>query len=263
MQSMAQNIKIRLGLDCARKSILEMGVPILVSANSLWDAKASKFKRFSKYAGLDVALDSSGFVAMKLYGGYRWSATEYAALALKMMPVWWAQMDYCCEPEIAANRKEVESRITKTIEGLSQCNAAAREIGLFPPMPVLQGYEPSDYVHGPIYGQKFPDLIGVGSVCRRSLKGRNGLMAVFDRIHSAVPQHVTLHLFGVKGSALAAIVREFPNRQITSDSMAYQFSARIEARKTKQPKTGELLRHHAESWLKRNEITSSSQAQLL
>lgn len=262
MQGMARNISLRLGIDCARKCILDMGVPLLVSANSLWDDKRKRFKGCSAYIGRDVALDSSGFVAMKLYGGYRWTADQYASLALAMSPAWWAQMDFCCEPEIAGSRAEIETRIQRTISGLMDCRAAARNIGIGDPMPVLQGYEPGDYTDGPIFNQTFPDLVGIGSVCRRGLKGKNGLMAVFDRINSVVPRSVTLHLFGVKGTALREVVRAFPDRKITSDSMAYQFAARWESRHSGLPKNAEMIRRHAEKWLSDNTIVENPQGSL-
>lgn len=236
---------------------------MLVSANSLWDDRKKQFAGFKNYFGHDIALDSSGFVAMKLYGGYRFTAMQYAELARVLNPAWWAQMDFCCEPEIATNREEVGKRIQRTIDGLAECRNAARQAGIPEPMPVLQGYEPGDYVDGPIFENPMPSLVGIGSVCRRKLLGPTGLMAVFDRINAAVPEQVTLHLFGVKGNALAVIANEFPKRKITSDSMAYQCGARWEARKTGKPKDAAMLKRHAETWLTRNIVSCDGQMRLL
>lgn len=257
-----KNTVLRLGIDSPRRCILKMGVPLLVSANSLWDEKRKRFRNCSVYQKNDVALDSSGFVAMKLYGGYRWTTQDYAELALNMKPVWWAQMDFCCEPEIAASRSEIESRIQRTIEGLNDCRSAARSLGIPDPMPVLQGFEPSDYVSGPIFQNKFPDLVGIGSVCRRHLKGKNGLMAVFDAVNTALPNHVAIHLFGVKGTALCEIVKTFSHRKISSDSMAYQYAARWEAFKSKTPKNSEMIYRHAVKWLNDNKTFESEQLNL-
>ena len=172
-------------------------------------------------------------------------------------------MDFCCEPEIASNRSEVESRIERTISGLIECKAtASRQLGIAEPMPVLQGYEPGDYVDGPFFAADIPPLVGVGSVCRRHLNGENGLMAVFDRINSALPKHVTVHLFGVKGNALKVLANEFSNRKITSDSMAYQYAARWEAVKSGKPKDSAMLQRHAKQWLANNEIRPAQQGQL-
>lgn len=238
---------IRIGVDSPRAKILALNVPILVSANSLWDGK--KFGGFARYIGKDVALDSSGFVAMKLYGGYRWNSENYVSLAASLKPKWWAQMDFCCEPEIAASRSEIEDRIEKTIFGLKENRASAVEAGYVKPMPVLQGFEPSDYVSGPLFDEALPKLIGVGSVCRRHLRGKNGLMAVIDAIDRRIPKEVVLHLFGVKGSALRAIVSEFSYREFSADSMAYCYAARWDAWKNKKSKNADLLVHHAKKWL--------------
>ncbi len=245
-------LSIRIGIDSPRAAILALNLPMLVSANSLWHQERRAFSGWGSYLGRDIALDSSGFVAMKLYGGYRWSVFQYASLAQILKPAWWAQMDYCCEPEIARSRAEIESRINKTIHSLGECRAAAQSIGSSLPMPVLQGYEPTDYVSGPLYNGPIPPLLGVGSICRRPLKGKSGLMAVIDRIDSAVPASTTLYLFGVKGPALQTIVREFPSRNITVDSMAYSYSARVEARSRKIPNSSLLRANHAQQWLNRN-----------
>lgn len=262
MQGVADKVKIRLGIDSGRRVILDLGVPLLVSANSMWDNDKKRFRGYRSYIGRDVALDSSGFTAMKLYGGYRWTAEQYADLAKKLNPTWWAQMDFCCEPEIAGSRAEVERRIQKTIEGLALCQSAASAISIGEPMPVLQGYEPSDYVSGPIFDKPFPTLVGVGSVCRRHLKGRNGLLAVVDSIHSALPPHVELHLFGVKGPALETLMNEFPRRQLHSDSCAYGVAARREAKKLGIPKDSAMLQRHAIEWLRRNDFEREDQFRL-
>lgn len=250
---MNQNsVTMRLGIDCARKAILALNVPMLVSANSLWDPRRNRFHRYSKYLGRDIALDSSGFVAMQLYGGYRWTSQQYAMLAMTLRPCWWAQMDYCCEPEIAANRSEIERRIQWTIDGLRACRDSAHSIGMTDPMPVLQGYEPSDYIHGPLFDSEMPSLIGIGSVCRRHLHGKNGLMAVIDALDRRLPPRIVLHLFGVKGSALQVIASTFSHRSFSADSMAYSRAARYDCWKNGKRKTGELMAQHAARWIERN-----------
>lgn len=248
---MNRKVEIRLGLDSARKCILDLGVPLLVSANSFW--RSGKFSGFKTFVGRDVALDSSGFVAMKLYGGYRWSADQYAQFVAELGPRWWAQMDYCCEPEIAGSPEQVHARIQRTIEGLATCRSSAESVGVPLPMPVLQGWEPSDYVSGPIFGGELPGLIGVGSVCRRHLRGKNGLMAVIDAIDRRIPRQVTLHLFGVKGSGLRRILKEFPNRSFSADSMSYSYAARWEQWHGRASDKADALRAEAVKWLAANE----------
>lgn len=226
---------MRIGLDCARKLVLaechSRSIPIIISANSLWNNKKKEFRSFAGYYGHDIALDSGGFVAMKLHGGYRFSDVQYAALAKSLAPAWWAQMDHCCEPEVATNREEVRRRIAATAKNLSELRAIARGEGQPLPMPVLQGWMPADYVYGPIYNDAaWPDLVGVGSVCRRSMKGESGLLAVLRAIVHAIPKHVKLHLFGVKSAAIAPALSEVGDRIASFDSQAWAFRVRVKCR---------------------------------
>jgi len=158
-------MKIRVGIEGGRRPVLarakEIGAPILVSANSLWDNEKKKFSGWQCYDSHDTALDCGGFVAMKRYGGYRWTVEQYVALAMQMRPAWWAQMDFCCEPEIASDRPTVFKRIDQTAEYLHEFQSTARRLGTGMPMPVLQGWNPSDYCQGPIYdaGFEWPELV--------------------------------------------------------------------------------------------------------
>jgi hypothetical protein len=228
---------IRVGVEGGRRPVLacarRLGAPILVSANSLWRPKARKFANYQCYQGHDLALDSGGLVAMKRYGGYRWTVPQYVNLARDLRPTWWAQMDFCCEPEIANERRAVFQRIDWTVSHLNECQRLARECGAADPMPVLQGYKPADYCSGPIYspGFRWPRLVGIGSVCRRQVHGSDGILAVLAAIDQKVPAHVGFHLFGVKSTALLILCRDFPHRIHSVDSMAWNFDCRQVARK--------------------------------
>lgn len=235
---------------------MALNLPMLVSANSLW--KNGKFTGFKPYEGRDVALDSSGFVAMKLYGGYRWTENQYADLAKAMAPTWWAQMDFCCEPEIASSPIEVQKRICATVDGLNKCESAAREVGITKPMPVLQGWSPCEYVDGPIYDRSDLSIVGIGSVCRRKLKGRTGLLEVIDAIDRKMPASVMFHLFGVKGIALASVARLFSKRRFSADSISYSYAARVECRESNVACTGQVRSDHAVKWLDRmNDLSTA------
>lgn len=256
---MCADIKIRVGVEGGRKPVLAraaaLGAPLLVSANSLWDNDRKRFGGWGAYSGFDVALDCGGFVAMKKYGGYRWAVSDYVALAGAMGPTWWAQMDFCCEPEIAGNRATVFRRIDSTADYLHECMAVAAGSGVAAPMPVLQGWLPSDYCQGPAYDPGFvwPSLVGIGSVCRRSIRGADGILAVVAALDRVVPAHVRFHLFGVKSGALAALMGSFPHRVASVDSMAWAKAAREEARKAKKldPAVqcdGAMRARHMEAW---------------
>jgi hypothetical protein len=79
----------------------------------------------------------------------------------------------------------------------------------------------------------WPDLVGVGSVCRKRLLGEDGLMRVLDTLEGVLPTHVRLHLFGVKSAAVSKL-KDRP-RVASVDSMAWN-AARWEAFQTNQPK---------------------------
>ncbi len=111
--------------------------------------------------------------------------------------------------------------------------------GLPDPLPILQGRTVADYVRcadgltrelRAAGRDGLPDLVGVGSVCRRHLHGPEGLLPILSGLDRALPSHVRLHLFGVKGDVLANL--HWMQRRIGSvDSMAWDFAARMEARK--------------------------------
>lgn len=253
---------MRVGLPKATGSLPlfleQLDQPALLSAGSLWDTEHQRFHELPMNVdGLDIALDSAGFVAMK-QGGYRFDPFTYAALAGSYRFAWWSQMDLCCEPEIAADRAAVHRRITGSAQLLFLCRQAAaymRTIGdpaLTDPMPVLQGWQPDDYARcvdtyaGVLQGA-WPQLVGVGSMCRRSLRGGTGVVAVLRVLERVLPRHVGLHLFGVKGDALQAL---HGNPRIVSvDSMAWDRAARWRAVKEGVPCSMALKKEEIARWL--------------
>jgi hypothetical protein len=178
---------------------------------------------------------------------------QYIELAALVRSSWWAQPDLCCEPEIAENCAEVDYRIRATatlLEGVLRilydwqnqlartCSARTVASMLMPPVPVLQGWTPADYLRSldllmqvwkgwePWIGP--PRLIGVGSVCRRSLNDRrHGLLSILGTLEGRLPEGSRLHLFGVKGDALSH-TRTRP-WIASADSMAYDAAARRKA----------------------------------
>lgn len=223
-------MKVRVGIAPSPRygaALREIGASALLSANALWQRK--KFRRLKPDAfggHKDVALDSAGFVAMVRYGGYRWSVDDYVALARSWPWAWWASMDFCCEPEVARDRDEVRSRIERTVAKLVECQAAASAVDMPAPMPVLQGWFPDDYERCAQMIGEMPPLVGLGSVCRRDLRGDDGIVRILARLDRCLPRHVRLHLFGVKGAAIQALVGH--PRIESVDSMAWDMAARRE-----------------------------------
>lgn len=208
----------------------ELGASMMVSANAMRRKdRGFRVPKVLSAIAPDVALDSAGFVAMVRYGGYPWSVSEYVALAAAHPWAWWASMDFCCEPETLKRRGlAVADCIRETVLKLRDCQTAADNREAAHPMPVLQGWSPSDYLRCFDQMQAFPlpDLIGVGSVCRRSLGGADGLMRVLASLDAGLPPRFVFHLFGVKGAAIRALAGH--PRVHSLDSMGWDFAARRE-----------------------------------
>jgi hypothetical protein len=275
------------GIPTTQQSFLNVArtasAPLLVSANAFW-----KNDRFSGYEVLwdievPLALDCGGFVAMKRYGGYRWSMLDYIDLAVMLRPVWWAAQDYSCEPEIAANSAEIGRRIRNTVFTLAETLARVihwnQELPGLPataPMPVIQGWRPTDYttcvklmedhvISDPVAARilgsnQWPALVGVGSLCRRNLTGPNNLYQIIDALDGVLPPHVGLHLFGIKSTAVARLKDRA--RIVSVDSMAWNYAARREAFVNRVPKTKELLCDKMSAWIVRQRKMAKPSAQM-
>jgi hypothetical protein len=92
-------------------------------------------------------------------------------------------------------------------------------------MPVLQGYQPNDYIeHIEAYGDRLAlgAWVGVGSVCKR-----NGSISAIEAVLLAIKKvrpDLGLHGFGLKTTALSSgLVQKLLK---SADSMAWSFAAR-------------------------------------
>lgn len=187
--------------------------------------------RKSGFAVGDWILDSQAFRTIDLYGGYPHPVEEYAAQIRR-----WkyngrllaaVTQDYMCEPfMLAKTGLTVEDHQRLTIErydGLLRCRT-----GVYI-MPVLQGYEPREYVdHIRQYGARLRKCawVGVGSICKRN-GSPNAIVAVLSAIKAERPD-LKLHGFGLKKTALADT--RVRSMLWTADSMAWSFSARKQGR---------------------------------
>lgn len=238
----------------------------MVSANAFWNQNSQEFKwpEHSPLYETNFALDSGGYTALKLFqskgkqsgiaGIFPWTLAQYVEFASLQSPSWWSQPDLCCEPEIATNQDEVDFRVNATATLLEatlrvvfqwQCQLANQGWSprmivnqINPPVPVIQGWGADDYLRSlnllkqvwsrwePWFAP--PKLIGLGSVCRRDLHDpQHGLYAILSAIEPHLPEGSRLHLFGVKGAALSKI--SALDSIASTDSMAYDFGARVKA----------------------------------
>lgn len=174
-------------------------------------------------------MDSGAFSTIFKHGGYpepveiyaeqikRWKSNGELLAAVTQ--------DYMCEPAMLAKTGlTVTDHQRLTIErydALLRCNTGCYI------MPVLQGYEPEEYVnHIRQYGDRLPigAWVGVGSICKRN----SSPCLVLD-VLSAIKKYrpdLRLHGFGLKLTALMS--PEIRSLLFTADSMAWSFAARRE-----------------------------------
>jgi hypothetical protein len=175
----------------------------------------------------DWIMDSQAFRTIQMHGGYPDPVEEYAAHIRR-----WKRcgnllaavtQDYMCEPfmlEITGLTVNDHQRLTiERYDALMRC-----ETGCYI-MPVLQGYQPEEYVsHVRQYGARLPHgaWVGVGSVCKRNSSPRL-ILDVLIAIKTERPD-LKLHLFGVKTTALRnGTIRALTH---TADSMSWSVAAR-------------------------------------
>lgn len=182
----------------------------------------------------DWIMDSGAFTEISTHGHYRHSVADYAAEIRR-----WATngsgrllaavaQDWMCEPFIVAKTGlSVLEHQRLTIERYDALTAEDTA-GVYV-LPVLQGFEPSDYErHVAMYGARLAPgaWVGVGSICKRNGDPR-AVAAVLLAIKGIRPD-LRLHGFGLKTTALAdPLVRA---QLETADSMAWSFAARREGR---------------------------------
>jgi hypothetical protein len=177
-----------------------------------------------------IDLDSAGFVAMALKGGFEWTPAQYV-LGLCAAHPWrrFSSMDMCVEPEVARDRDEVRERIARTVALNRECAIVSDDAGMRDRlMPVIQGATADDYLRcfdamSGMVGEE--EVIGVGSMCRRTAGGDDGIVSVVERLDRELPKGISLHLFGLKSDGAEAVAMLTP-RVASIDSQAYGVRAR-------------------------------------
>jgi hypothetical protein len=164
--------------------VRKTGVPLFLSASRL-----RGYKRLPKSLG-EVAIDSSGFMALKNTGRYQVSARRYADEVVRWsdelgMVSWAAVQDWMCEPAVikggtfmgghfAGTGLSVAEHQRRTVESYLELTSVAPGVRW---LPVLQGYKAHEYLaclrlyeDQGVSLRKAP-LVGLGSVCRRQATG--------------------------------------------------------------------------------------------
>ncbi len=188
--------------------------------------------RQSSVPAAEWMMDSGAFSTIATHGGYPKPPSDYAAqirrFAYDGRLVAAVAQDYMCEPSMLAKTglsvAEHQHLTIETYDSLLAEDCAGVYI-----MPVLQGYEPKDYVqHIVQYGERLKPgaWVGVGSICKRN-SNPAAIESVLLAIKQARPD-LRLHGFGIKLTALqSGLVRRLLH---SADSMAWSFSARMSGR---------------------------------
>lgn len=261
-------ILMRAGLPLVGGQMLaharRRGYPLMISANAfskrypVGHPQHGSFRGFrtdlKHLEGLDIALDSCGFVASWLYGGFPWSIRQYCELAASRDWTWASAPDLCCEPQIASDKAMRLLRIAGTARLYSESSRIMAELGGAPLVPILQGWTPAEYrlCYEWMPVVEWPDLVGLGSVCRRHVHGPDGLLAILDEVDSFLPPNVKVHAFGIKSSALKLILGEerYRRRVASADSQSWDFAARASRRVNR---TMDHRLKHLDAWMERQD----------
>lgn len=176
-------------------------------------------------------LDSGAFTELEQHGCYRQSPEVYAAQINR-----WAwnetmdaavSQDYMCESwmldKTGLSIADHQRLTIERYDAIRDCVSHAYVL------PVVQGYQPSEYVqHIRDYGDRLAlgAWVGVGSVCKR-----NGDPAAIAAVLRAIKHErpdLRLHGFGVKTTSLR--VPAIAEMLHSADSLAWSFAARKEGR---------------------------------
>jgi len=204
--------------------------------------------RRSSFEVSNWIMDSGAFTELERHGQYRHPPEAYAAEARRWMGngklLRVVAQDYMCEPfMLSKTGLSVEDHQDLTIERYDALVAAGPDL---PIMPVLQGYDPREYIeHIRQYGDRLtPNMwVGVGSVCKRNAEP-HAILAVLDAIRSE-RDDLRLHGFGVKSTSLQC--RPIREGFYSADSMAWSFAARMAGRNANDWREARAFRDRIEN----------------
>jgi hypothetical protein len=196
--------------------------PLFVSHRQL----ARRAVRGLRPATCRWGLDSGGFTALLLDGGYTMTAAQYAeAVAGYAVRVggldFAAPMDWMCEPfMVERTGLSVAEHQHRTVASYLELRALAPDL---PFIPVVQGWQLADYLAClELYASAGIDLaalprVGLGSVCRRQSTGQIAVI-----VTELARRGLRLHGFGIKTSGLC----RYGHLLTSADSMAWSYAAR-------------------------------------
>lgn len=219
----------------------DIGVPLFVSYRRL-------VEHVHLYpATVPWAMDSGAFSEIAQFGHHTTSARAYVAYVARCDREiggleWAAPQDWMCEPgiiqggsidghKVPGTGLDITEHQRRTVANFQELVALWPEYSDSPEqpfMPVLQGWEPDDYLRcADMYdaaGVRLEDypVVGLGSVCRRN--NPTELLAVLENVIPRLTPWLALHGFGMKTQGLEVA----GHLMTTSDSAAWSYTARRE-----------------------------------
>jgi len=218
-------------------------VPLMVSQRTLGGRK-----RLPR-AQVPWVLDSGGFSELSLFGAWQTTPAVYVKAVRRYadeigLLEWAAIQDWMCEPFILQKTGlDIAEHQYRSVISYLELMLRAPEM---PWMPVLQGWEATDYLHHAdlyermgVHLAEFP-VVGIGSVCRR--QGTRGAIDLLVRLSG---DGIRLHGFGLKTTA----VRALASFLASSDSLAWSYQAQRRQLKCGDPPVHCANHlHYALSW---------------
>ena len=181
---------------------------LLLPASS-WSRKGMKKPPIPAHI-TEVAADSGGFVASRVWGDYRYTLEQYVTWLQSWQPRWAAMMDYCCEPQLQqVTRRRQEQTTANAREAWSRYQQVP-----WAWVPTVQGWIPEDYSR---HASELQPLIeemrtsyhdhpswrvGIGTLCQRN--DVTMIQAIVDAVREVLPR-TPLHLWGIKLDALCSV----------------------------------------------------------
>lgn len=214
-------VKFYLGTHHANQRWFDLEVPLFASRRVLTGRKKLP------EAKEGWALDSGGFTELNLYGRWETEEYQYVADVIRFRNEigkleWVAPMDWMCEPQVLKKTGlTVQEHQRNTVRNFLHLREKLGDLVI----PVLQGWEPDDYLEcWEMYEEAHVSLedeplVGVGSVCRRQKTQEAG--KILRPLWPTLP----LHYFGAKITGLY----QFHDWLASADSMAWSYQARRHA----------------------------------
>jgi len=145
--------------------------------------------------GKEWFMDSGAFTYLRNSGKFPFTYGEYLRVVDKFQPSLFANMDWCCEPDIVkATGLSVLHHIAHTVDNGRQLIDFDKKRFVM----VLQGWTIEDYMTCIDYVREqglFTELIGVGSVCIR--KNPKEVFKLLKSVRAVIPDWCNIHCFGL------------------------------------------------------------------